>query len=487
MSINSPQRRNARKDTGSILLWALIWLLGMCALAWTAMSIAMPKFDAKRQIAVTEAASSITDTPIQVSLAGMEATLSGSVESEQQRNSLLGSIGLRNGVLRVRDNLEIIESSVAATAPDTAPVQTISVAQQVDTEKRPSLSIKIIGESLSIEGELAPEDDTTSLLQQALTTFNLDLVNNKIKENNDVQLADWLPELENVVAEMENMANPTIDIKGRQIIFAGDAPSEKVHDAVINQALDSLRTLSIIEQISIDESLADASSGKEPMDVVDGPLAQVETGPTDRALEEDIITQEERLAAEQRLADVQRKAEEAKIAQQEREAAEAQERAEQERLAAEAERIASQESEAESPQSPDTLASTDEEELIASVASRTQLQKALSRLPTLQILFEKNTNLLVEDSEALLQAMAEVLMQFPDITVSIEGHTDSTGPSEVNLTLSLARATAVRDYLVGLGVSELRLRARGFGEAIPITDNDTPQGRATNRRIEFKF
>ncbi len=83
--------------------------------------------------------------------------------------------------------------------------------------------------------------------------------------------------------------------------------------------------------------------------------------------------------------------------------------------------------------------------------------------------------------------VADVLISFPDTTVSIEGHTDSTGANEANLILSLSRATTVRSFLVERGVSVFNLRAKGFGEEIPIADNRTPDGRAVNRRIEFKF
>jgi len=59
--------------------------------------------------------------------------------------------------------------------------------------------------------------------------------------------------------------------------------------------------------------------------------------------------------------------------------------------------------------------------------------------------------------------------------------------SESNLALSLARATTVRSYLVDRGVSVFMLRAKGFGENMPIAENESAAGRATNRRIEFKF
>jgi len=87
----------------------------------------------------------------------------------------------------------------------------------------------------------------------------------------------------------------------------------------------------------------------------------------------------------------------------------------------------------------------------------------------------------------VLNQIADILLAFPEAIVSIDGHTDSTGNNEENLKLSLSRAVAVRSYLVEQGVSAFNLKAKGFGEEIPIADNRTVNGRATNRRIEFTF
>ena len=88
------------------------------------------------------------------------------------------------------------------------------------------------------------------------------------------------------------------------------------------------------------------------------------------------------------------------------------------------------------------------------------------------------------DSNALLDRLADAARSCPG-TVHIEGHTDSVGSAEANQLLSEDRADAVREALIARGVPGERLRAHGFGAANPIADNDTPEGRATNRRIEL--
>jgi OOP family OmpA-OmpF porin len=80
-----------------------------------------------------------------------------------------------------------------------------------------------------------------------------------------------------------------------------------------------------------------------------------------------------------------------------------------------------------------------------------------------------------------------ILQSAPRARIEIGGHTDNTGDPGYNLDLSRRRATAVRQYLMSRGVGEKRLTAVGYGQEKPVADNDTPQGRLKNRRIEFKI
>lgn len=73
----------------------------------------------------------------------------------------------------------------------------------------------------------------------------------------------------------------------------------------------------------------------------------------------------------------------------------------------------------------------------------------------------------------------------PDWRFSVEGHTDSDGADATNQTLSEKRAEAVRAELVRLGITTDRLTSKGWGESKPMTANDTPEGKAQNRRVEF--
>ncbi len=99
--------------------------------------------------------------------------------------------------------------------------------------------------------------------------------------------------------------------------------------------------------------------------------------------------------------------------------------------------------------------------------------------------FEFNSARLLPSSEDTLKFVAAGLLANPEIHVEISGHTDNIGSAKANVRLSLQRAEAVKNYLVGRGIADSRLSAAGYGFARPIADNRTEDGRARNRRIEF--
>jgi OOP family OmpA-OmpF porin len=90
------------------------------------------------------------------------------------------------------------------------------------------------------------------------------------------------------------------------------------------------------------------------------------------------------------------------------------------------------------------------------------------------------------EGPGVLDRAAAILRRCPDARIEIGGHTDSQGSAEFNRRLSLARAEAVRSGLAERGVAAGRLTAEGYGESRPIAGNDTPEGRARNRRIAFR-
>lgn len=113
-----------------------------------------------------------------------------------------------------------------------------------------------------------------------------------------------------------------------------------------------------------------------------------------------------------------------------------------------------------------------------------ELAKLLQNPP---IQFEIASATLTASSRTYLDRLAAQLQTQPELKLTIEGHTDSQDRLGKNQQLSEARARAVLDYLVSKGVAAGRLSSTGYGGSRPIADNDTPTGRAKNRRIEFKL
>jgi len=101
------------------------------------------------------------------------------------------------------------------------------------------------------------------------------------------------------------------------------------------------------------------------------------------------------------------------------------------------------------------------------------------------IRFGSDDALLHDSSLSTIAKLAAIAANCPDKTIEIAGHTDSTGSSEYNQALSERRAIAVRDAMLAAGVDRGRMVAKGYGEARPLADNTTEQGRKVNRRIEF--
>ena len=103
------------------------------------------------------------------------------------------------------------------------------------------------------------------------------------------------------------------------------------------------------------------------------------------------------------------------------------------------------------------------------------------------ILFETNKSTILNVSIPILEQAYTVLAANPEVKVLIIGHTDSVGSESSNQTLSENRANSVRTWLINRGIAANRLRAVGRGELQPRATNDTPEGRALNRRIEFEI
>jgi OOP family OmpA-OmpF porin len=102
-----------------------------------------------------------------------------------------------------------------------------------------------------------------------------------------------------------------------------------------------------------------------------------------------------------------------------------------------------------------------------------------------KIRFESGRATIEQDSAGLLDRLIETALRCPGANIEIAGHTDADGEDGFNQALSEKRAQAVADYLVKAGLPANRFTAAGYGSTQPVASNDTDEGKARNRRIDF--
>jgi OmpA-OmpF porin, OOP family len=108
-----------------------------------------------------------------------------------------------------------------------------------------------------------------------------------------------------------------------------------------------------------------------------------------------------------------------------------------------------------------------------------------AKIVTHGINFDVDKSSLKPESMGTLNMILRVMKDNPGLKFEVDGYTDNSGQATHNLTLSQERADAVKDELIKLGIDPSRLTAKGFGDTKPISDNNTPEGKANNRRVEF--
>lgn len=102
------------------------------------------------------------------------------------------------------------------------------------------------------------------------------------------------------------------------------------------------------------------------------------------------------------------------------------------------------------------------------------------------ILFVQSKSIMLPESQLELDRLAGFLVRNPALRLAVEGHTDNHGDSAKNMILSQERAQVVANYLIGKGVSDQKISAKGYGDTRPLTKEKMANGYARNRRVEFK-
>jgi OmpA-OmpF porin, OOP family len=107
------------------------------------------------------------------------------------------------------------------------------------------------------------------------------------------------------------------------------------------------------------------------------------------------------------------------------------------------------------------------------------------KIVTTGIKFDINKSIIKPESMGVINEIVSLMKNKPELKFSVEGHTDSDGETSANQKLSEARAKSVMNKMIELGIVQSRLKAKGLGESKPAVDNNTPEGKANNRRVEF--
>lgn len=110
-----------------------------------------------------------------------------------------------------------------------------------------------------------------------------------------------------------------------------------------------------------------------------------------------------------------------------------------------------------------------------------------TRVVLKNIFFETGKAVLTTASFEELDKLTNIMNENPAMRIEISGHTDNTGSADLNNRLSLDRANSVAGYIIGKGIDRSRIETRGFGSGQPVESNATAEGRAANRRVEFKI
>jgi Outer membrane protein and related peptidoglycan-associated (lipo)proteins len=161
-------------------------------------------------------------------------------------------------------------------------------------------------------------------------------------------------------------------------------------------------------------------------------------------------------------------------------------RAEQERLAAQR-RVAALKAQREAEAAARKAQQERDAAALAAIGAVKQTEDEIAVTLKNDILFEYGKSTLSKEAKNTLNKAVELLNKIPNRTLVIEGHTDSAGSDEFNKDLSEKRAKAVYDYMNAQGLNIKSVSYTGHGEVRPVADNSTKEGRAANRRVEFKI
>lgn len=534
-------------QAGSTLIWLIVWLVGMAAIAYWCIAKHVPALQQQITSNAQAAVISANAGDIDVSVDGRTATLAGVVVSEVQKEQLINVVADADGIRHVNDQLTLIgqastdtnvikteaDDSVATVAPKEASADTVEnnpvIAAEEATPKNPIASTESAEQPAEVvineadEKERVIEDSVEAIAEEVSSEST----------NADVQVAELVVNQELPTNTDVNTALSADAIDARALALIEQARKETAgslidpqtprpdNNLAVKEAANSLSSaqssVAITERPTLNMQINEGTltltgyiSNRDSLsEFIRSAMNTFDTSYVINSVQvnENIAAADWLPALSQFLPDMNSISNagidiiESQITLS-GEAANDQKHDEVidnalivlsdlslvERISINSE----VQSDATEPTENDTQAAKESEitktaDEPAADTQRQTLKESFESLETGKILFQSGSDVVTEESLQVIESIATVFAQYPSISFEIDGHTDASGVSANNLKLSQLRANAVRDYLVKQGISAERMSAYGFGDGVPIADNSTAAGRRLNRRIEFNF
>ena len=474
--------------------WALTWVLGMGGLVTLSAWRQVPLIEQHLLGEVQRAVLPIVSAPTTVSVDGHEATITGSVADAPEHEALLAAVAGVTGIRTVVDRLVTREDAVSDITPDTAPDSLPDDASDTLPDIAPDTSPRIDVPTLAT---LPPADDAAGIgtappAEPADGPAVAPLAGTRadrppIDPSPAGSLEPASAEIPSAPAQPVEPVEPTLPAVSAS---AADVPLPSLSLAVVDQAL-TLQGRIGAEQ-DLNELVQPALAAFDPSHLTNRIDTTVSTAAADwiepvagllpqlaelKDASLDIVDRQVTLGGTAPSRDSRDRLVDLALTSFEQYDV--------------VERVSV---DASVPDSMiDTVAPPPPGTTPLPVAVReirptpSPLRRALEALDSERLAFESGSDVLTATSDERLDALADLLAAHPAVVVEIEGHTDATGSAEFNLSLSQKRASAVKRALIERGIRADRLVAYGYGEGVPVADNSTAEGRARNRRIEFRF
>ncbi|MCP4965833.1 MAG: OmpA family protein [bacterium] len=407
---------------------------------------------------------------VAVDFSGRDARLIGSVASEEHATEIAESIDALPGVRRVEIDLDVIEPPPPVVQP-------------------PEVTFRIVGDAVSIRGAVPTADVEATLVEAAEKQYGADRVINALVVSEGVPEAAWLGRIRDVFPQIGKLRSGGFTATDDGFTISGDVISEAVReemlgeiDLVLADAL-PVRTEITIAVLPSPTFTASGSSGlvrlagslpnQETVDQIAEAAGRLHEGETIvNGLRVNEVAGPEWLELIDGLLDVVTRLDSWTL-----------------EVADGVVTITGMALDEDRAAAVDVLASQVTEDQLVVIAD-VQINPAAVAIQLTNLLqgtatFESNQAELSESGVAQLNAAIGILDANPTAVVVIQGYTDNEGDPAANLELSQQRAEAVLVFLVEGGIDPSRLSVIGLGEADPVADNSTEEGRALNRRIVF--